>query len=291
MFNPFDLRGPEFLIFYAVMGIAVNLVLRYLFLGKQNDGSATPRVCTDPYKLAALRVGASEALRIALFSLIDRGLLKSSGDTITAEPHAREMAKGAIEERMVNYFAEPGEAADMLDDPFVAGAADKLCRELAEEGLLADSKTIENRRKMSLVASGFLVGLSAVKIALALSRGRHTIVFLLVLTVIFVVWARSARFKIRTGAGDELLRRAEIRFRPVRERAESLQPGGTNNDAVYLAAIFGLAALPSDCFPYIPTLFPQPVAAPDSGGYSGSSGCSSCGGGGGCGGGCGGCGD
>lgn len=58
------------------------------------------------------------------------------------------------------------------------------------------------------------------KIFIALSRGRHNIVFLIILTLLFVLWASSTWLRKRTGAGDKLLRRARLRFKRLQERAD-----------------------------------------------------------------------
>jgi uncharacterized protein (TIGR04222 family) len=83
MVSPFDLRGPEFLVFYLVLGA---WVLLGLYLARR-WGQATdpPQVnLTDPYLIAFLRGGKNEVLRVATVSLIDRGLLEVSGTQVTS---------------------------------------------------------------------------------------------------------------------------------------------------------------------------------------------------------------
>jgi uncharacterized protein (TIGR04222 family) len=78
MFNPFDLPGPSFLLFYACLGVFVAIALRS-FRRRNEEGSA-PRIDTsDPYLIAYLRGGKNEAARVAAVSLVDRGLLKEEG--------------------------------------------------------------------------------------------------------------------------------------------------------------------------------------------------------------------
>jgi len=294
MGNPFDLRGPAFLAFYTILGITVNLLLRFLLLEKEKNSPDSRRVCTDPYKLASLRAGANEALRIVIFSLIDRGLLKASGAEIAAEQQAKDMVRRPVEQKVVAFFSKPRQALDIFTDPTIVEAGKEYCRELASEGLIADSTTMENRRGMVLIALLSLLGISTIKIWVAITQGRHNIAFLIILTLVFVLWAIATWRRERTGAGDEVLRVARQRFKPLMDRAASIRPGGMTNDAAFLAGLFGLAALPSAYFPYVTTLFPKVAATSGDSGYSGgcgdgggsSGGC----GGGGCGGGCGGCG-
>jgi uncharacterized protein (TIGR04222 family) len=289
MGNPFDLPGPAFLAFYAVLGIGVNLLLRYMILQKEKESSASQRICTDPYKLAALRAGACETLRIALFSLIDRGLLKSSGTEVVAEQQAKDVVRRPVEQSVVGFFSRPRQARDIFSDTAALASGGEYLRELASEGLTADMNTFEKRGAAALTALVLLTGVSLTKIGIALSRGRYNILFLVILTLIFVLWTISTWRRERTGAGDEVLRRARQRFKPLKDRSESIRPGGLTNDASFLAALFGLSALPSAYFPYLATLFPQAVTTSGdsyAGGCGGGS-SSGCGGGGG---GCGGCG-
>ncbi|MCX5883773.1 MAG: hypothetical protein NTU74_18855, partial [Deltaproteobacteria bacterium] len=126
----------------------------------------------------------------------------------------------------------------------------------------------------------------------AFSRGHHNVLFLLILTLIFGNWTVAIWKKKRTGAGDLVLREAQLKFQSLKGRAKNVRPGGTTSDASFLAAVFGLSVLPVVYFPYIKTLFPKAASSfgGDTGGCGGG-GCGSSGcGGGGCGGGCGGCG-
>jgi uncharacterized protein (TIGR04222 family) len=293
MGNPFDLHGPAFLVFYIVLGIVGNLLLRYVTLEKEKESPAAQRVCTDPYKLAALRAGACEALRIVLFSLIDRGLLKASGTKVEAEHQAKEMVRRPVERAVVVFFSVPRQAQEIFSDAAALDAGRVYCRELAVEGLTADSAVFEKRGRAALSVFFVLIGFSATKIGIALSREKYNILFLIILTIVFALWALVTWRRERTGAGDEVLRRARKKFKPLKDRAESIRPGGITNDASCLAAIFGLAALPSAYFPYLTTLFPKAVTTTGdsyTGGCGGGSSSSGCGGGGCGGGGCGGCG-
>ena len=78
--NPFDLRGPEFLLFYFIFSAAVLFILFYLRQRDESPDAGKPPL-DDPYLVACLRGGEIEALRVATLSLIDRGFLtlKSSG--------------------------------------------------------------------------------------------------------------------------------------------------------------------------------------------------------------------
>ena len=88
--NPFDLRGPEFLLFYATMAIGTFFLvwwrLRLTESGTaQEVESAANEIAKDPYQIAFLRDGVrEEAARVALISLIERSLLEAHGANLIA---------------------------------------------------------------------------------------------------------------------------------------------------------------------------------------------------------------
>ena len=80
--NPFDLRGPEFLFFYAFLMLVVFvfawlLQLSYESSGPGNEADWGTDIANDPYQIACLRGGRDEVIRIAVISLVERGLLSA----------------------------------------------------------------------------------------------------------------------------------------------------------------------------------------------------------------------
>ncbi|MHB8881158.1 MAG: TIGR04222 domain-containing membrane protein [Thermodesulfovibrionales bacterium] len=293
MGNPFDLGGPQFLLFYFVFGVAVNLGLRILIRRGEKNDAPSRWDYTDPYKIAYLRAGLSEALRVAVFSLIDRGLLRDIGEQVAAEARAKDLVQRPIERAVVKIFDRPQEVKAVFSDPAVQRAGEDYQRALIREGLLAGPATYLERMPMAVAALCLIIGVAGIKIVVAFSRGRFNIGFLLLLCALFAFWAAKTWRKQRTVAGDGIILQMTQRFRTLKLRAGSLRPGGMTNEAAFLAAVFGLAALSEDYFPFVKSLFPKASSSGDTyTGGCGSSGCGSSGcGGGGCGGGgCGGCG-
>ena len=141
----------------------------------------------------------------------------------------------------------------------------------------------------------FLIIVSIAKISIALSRGKHNIGFLVILTIIVCITVLALLRKKRTSAGNSALIKMKKKFARLRFKAAELRPGGASDELALLAGIFGLAAIPVESYPYVRELYPRVIKRSFSGACSGSAcGGSSCGGsgcgGGGCGGGCGGCG-
>lgn len=292
--NPFDLPGPPFLLFYAVLAIAVNVLFHRWRKGRESAGTVPD--LSDPYEISYLRGGQEEALRVATISLIDRGLLKQSGSgkAVAADAASVGKVRRPIERAILEALATPASPVDLLGSAKLAqtaGACDPIKWELEQSGLLTTSRTIAARAVPFLLGLVFLVGVSGTKLMVALARGKHNVEFLIFLTIASVIVLTVQFLARRTTLGDAAIARAKDRFSALKDRALSLSPGGQTNEAALLSAVFGLAVLPAMSFPFVREVFPK-VSASANGGASGcgGSGCGGGGGGDGGGGGCGGCG-
>jgi uncharacterized membrane protein YgcG len=132
---------------------------------------------------------------------------------------------------------------------------------------------------------------SITKIAIALSRGRSNILFLILATAFAVYLTAGISFPRTTTRGDSKLRELTNLFQSLKLRAADLKPGGSTSELAMMTAVYGATSLPQDNYPWLAILYPRPKPSDSSGSSSGGCG-SSCGSscGGGCGGGCGGCG-
>jgi uncharacterized protein (TIGR04222 family) len=291
MFNPFDLHGPAFLLFYACLGVAVALALRAS--RRRNEEGPAPRIDTsDPYLIAYLRGGKNEAARVAAVSLVDRGLLKEEGDDKLWAVGGSGMVRRPIEKALLRVFAHPAAVGAMFNDREIEDACREFQDHLTRRGCLPNEDVRAQRRRLFMMALAVLLGVAAIKIAVALGRGRTNIVFLIVFAIVLTIVCWNVVNRRRTRRGDETMQDLQRLFARLEARALSLVPGGANADAVMLAAVFGVTALPSAGFAYAHRLFRKSKSSDSSGGGGcgsscGSSAGSSCGGGGG---GCGGCG-
>jgi hypothetical protein len=109
-----------------------------------------------------------------------------------------------------------------------------------------------------------------------------------VLTIAAVVAAVMIGNPYRTSLGEAHLAGIRGLFADLRRRADSIQPGGGTAELAWLAAVFGLGAVPASAFPFVREFRAKREVSSGSG--CGTSGCGSGGCGGGGGGGCGGCG-
>jgi uncharacterized protein (TIGR04222 family) len=299
--NPFDLRGPEFLLFYLFFGIVVTAVVMVLrHRGEPPLAGTAP--LTDYLKIAYLRGGSAEAIRVASLALMDRGLLQ------LVDAHHVKTAVASLpaglqrtEERLLEACREPVRASSLLDDTALQVAATVECEpQLVRAGLLPDEQLKGVWTGLRAIALLVLGSVAALKIFVALGRGRTNIGFLIILAGIFGAIIYLVTNPSRTAAGDAMLADLRTLFAAVRARAgiRRYTPGTGGNDLALLAAVFGATSVPAGALS-TQTLFRKPQ--PRSGNSCGSSGGSACGsssgsscgsscGGGGCGGGCGGCG-
>ncbi|HXH76474.1 MAG TPA: TIGR04222 domain-containing membrane protein [Bacteriovoracaceae bacterium] len=286
--NPFNLSGPQFLIFYFVAGGLTLLCVRFRFQQQESKWPMPKLNLTDPYEIAFLRGGENEALRIAVLSLIDRGLLVISDDNIkTKNKLAIDHVRRPIEKAILRKFASAGKVHELYGGENIKVACTEYRTSLARHRLIANSSVYEARRPMLWLGLLILGGLAGAKLFLALQRGRHNVTVLIILAS-FALWYLFKFYNVeRTGLGDHVLSDLRNLFKGLNDRGSSIKSGGETNEAALLAAVFGVMSLSTKNFPFIKNIFPKASNSSTTG--CGSSCGSSCGGS--CGsGGCGGCG-
>jgi uncharacterized protein (TIGR04222 family) len=287
--NPFDLTGPEFLLFYLILGVGLLIVLFLLRRYGEPDPSM-PVQLTDPYEIAYLRGRANEVMRLATIGLIDRGLLSVNGSKLKVADEARaRLVKHPLERGILSHFGVELEAASVFSNVFVKDTCDQYALRLTHLGLLQDDNAKKRRTAACLAVVGLLWLVSIVKVKVATERGHRNVGFLIVLTMLFTLAALLITNRVkRTRRGDRFLSHIRSLFEALRQRSSTFIPRANTIELMLLGAVFGVSALPSGAFPYTRTLYPKAAAGGSSSGCGSSCG-SSCGGGG-CGGGCGGCG-
>ena len=307
--NPFDLRGPEFLLFYICFASVVLLVL---LLSRNFGGvaSSAKAPMDDPYFVAFLRGGESECVRVATLALMDRGLLSIQGSgsapssllsesrLVASDPQAISAVRRHIEKEILEAFQTASRISSTLEALHYCSACQDYGARLEQLGLIHTQRAREAFRYRIWVAVALLSGVALLKILIAISRGHSNFTFLILLAFLASYLATRVVSPFRTPSGERFLESFRSLFDSLRRRASMLRPGGASTDLVWLASIFGLSAVPGLAFPHASALIirPVPAAGSESSGFfsnTNSSGTfSSCGGGcgSGCGGGCGGCG-
>jgi uncharacterized protein (TIGR04222 family) len=292
--NPFDLRGPEFLVFYAILGILVTGGAAVLRRRSESVVVATGPLL-DYLKIAYLRAGADEALRVATLALIDRGLIAVvDDDRLKTTQAAVPAGLPRTEQRLLESCRDATRASEILSDESLRITVSTECEgQLVRAGLLPDAKVKSARTGLLFAGVFFLVLVAFLKILIALGRGRTNVGFLVVACLLFAFLVYRVTNPFRTQAGEAMLADLRNLFWALRDRAVSMTVPSGGNDLALLAAVFGTGSLPAGAG-YVERLFRKPDKSSSSGSSCGSggsscgSGGSSCGGG--CGGGCGGCG-
>lgn len=299
--NPFDLTGPQFLLFYTVFAAAV--VAGLVFWRKRAElSSSSPRIdLSDPYLIAYLRGGKSEVLRVATVTLIDRGLLMRNGSHIyRAENASPDSVRRPVEQALLKKYARGGEVSWMFEDDGLSKACEPYGDTLRRVRLLPDEYVNQARLMRLVVAIFVLTGVGFTKVFIALNAGRSNFGFLIVLTIASIVVSAVISFPRLTESGTTTIEDVQSLYSGLRGRSGLLDPRGAGVEPVMLAAVFGVGALRGEGFSLASGLFPDQRKKADGSCGAGDGGCgssgsscssssgSSCGSG--CGGGCGGCG-
>jgi uncharacterized protein (TIGR04222 family) len=283
--NPFNLSGPDFLVFYVIFSVVVLGAAWYF--RQQAESGPTPKMdLSDPYLIACLRGGETEALRLAVLALIDRGLLIADNTWIERAAHATQKdTHNAVEAAVLRAVVTRTPVASILNDVSLKEECRPYIEKLEAGGLLPDESTKSQRRRTTLLASMALAGVGVIKIAIGLSRDRP-ILFLSILTIaaVTVLALVATSFSRLTTRGRQAIDDIQGIYSGLKDRASDIHHGSATAEMLMLVAVFGVTALPLTDYAFARTMFPQAASS------SGGGGDSSCGGDGCGGGGCGGCG-
>lgn len=287
--SPFDLPGPQFLIFYVILG-GVLAAFLWIFRhhGEKGKTVSAPEL-TDPYLVACLRAGRAEVWRLATIRLVDRGLMKADGATISVVADAKpEDLPIEVERATLEWFRTPRDAISLIKESSSSLRLRQLVspyeERLIELGLLPGSTANAGNQARYFAAACVLALVAIVKIFIALDRGHKNIGFLVMLAAVGLFALYKAAMPARTLRGQAVMEDLKKLFSRLQQPG-ALQPNKSSAEVMWMAAVYGVGAL---AFSHVKKLYPKAR----SGSSCGSS-CSSCGsscGGGGCGGGCGGCG-
>jgi uncharacterized protein (TIGR04222 family) len=115
--------------------------------------------------------------------------------------------------------------------------------------LAPDAAMRAQKYRWFALTAALLFGIAALKIVIAIVRGRYNVSFLVILTPIALsaLWLLVRRR--RTTLGDQMVKDLRRLFSALRQRAASIRPGAMTSDATLLAAVFGLSALPATAPP------------------------------------------
>ena len=300
--NPFDWSGPWFLLAYLIFGLLVYYLARELLIRQElRNPHAQLSLADDPYRIAFLRGGALEAVKIAAIVLVDRGLLRADGPLLeTASADSLRFASHDIERDVLRlYLGRQGHSKELAVQADAFPSCQAYLQSLTQQELLVGAPLLRRRERVTWVAHYVLLTVALVKAIIAVSTGHYNLLFLAIMTAVFLLKLRGLRTRNTSFAAQRLLSDLRMLFSRLNMRSSRLQAGNGSADMALLAAIFGIGALPLSVYAYVAELYPLPrqtysgdsssgssgdsSSGGDSGGSSCGSGCGGCGGGGGCG--------
>lgn len=284
--NPFDLPGPKFLSFYIFLGCVVLVALHCA--RKLSESGSVPKLdYSDPYLIAYLRDGEIAAIRVAVVSLIDRGLLQVFDDRVEATSQtATELVRRPIETAILNHAKFSKNLDTLFESKSVKATCTQYRDKLQQLRLLPDSAIENARTNRVLLALMVLFGVAVIKIIKATAEGRHNIWFLIILAVVFALFSIKNYNPFRTILGDQVFADLRMLFASLKSRAAMIPSGGATAEAALALAVFGMTVLPVSRFPILRRFEEKrrPSGTSCSSGCGSSCSSSGCGGGGGCGG-------
>ena len=236
---PFNLSGPEFLLFFAVLGVcAVGFPLVRRRRQGADAADRLPRI-TDPIQIATLRGGYEEAVRMLVVILVERGFVEPGGTTLTAVPKSEGYLTNALEVAVFNHFKSGQHLSGVFKDPTVRVAGQAIEESLENLGLRVPRARRMNDCLLSIAVFG---GVALVRIVLS----GPPFQLLLLETVGLVFAATWVHRQGINGRGLRLLNQLQELFARLRARARYLGRGAQGREVALLAAVLvptGLAWL------------------------------------------------
>lgn len=225
--NPFDLRGPEFLLLYATF-IGVVWCLQWAARRRREaprDAGGLGRAL-DPVAAGYLRLGYPGAVETAVSALVARGALKVAGRTLENVSAVPPPPDAPEWERAVwTTFRRDRRADRLATSPEFKRAIDGIAAALAAEGAVVGPAANEAARRDAALAVVALAAVAAAKIWIALDRGRTNVWFLVLLAAVGVCVAVAfGRRRLTTPVGTARL--AALRRLAPRSR-DAADPAAT----------------------------------------------------------------
>jgi uncharacterized protein (TIGR04222 family) len=304
--NPFNLAGPQFLVFYAIIGaisIVAALFVRMAMRGNEPVGADLTKL--NSYEIAALARGVPGVLQAGVAGLVASGRLKMKIEPArkwgpitfgTPECHltanANATSNNSVEEAMLDAarnYATPDKVAEAAKP-----AAERVVELLQIKRLLESPDSFRAARWWPVAMVGLVWLLGAAKFCVGIARDKPVGFLGFGLIALAMVLAFFWHRPWRTNAGKELLARLQQENEDLKHAVAIRSTESPITDVVLVAALFGLASVQQGELQQLWTAM-RPLPASSGGGTGcGAAGCGGGGGGGcgggGCGGGCGGCG-
>jgi uncharacterized protein (TIGR04222 family) len=302
-----NMRGPDFLILYFVTILAAFVIGRNIIRNADTSIREQPRQLPsrpDALELAYLRGGVPEVIRLTIFKLVQAGRLvlanARTGKIARAVGFTDSAKLSGMESIVYKELEKKRTVRDLCKRLFSRFVKDcgPLETRLKERRLLTEQAVVDSARRVRMTLLVLILGLGGYKLAVALSKGRTNVLFLIILAAagcILTLWkCRAPRL---SRLGEDYLKRLRT------EREDEKNAIGTGSeisgaeiggaDLTFYVALFGFGMLAGTPYSGFTDVLASPVSSSgdSSGGCGGGAGgCSGGGSSDGGGGGCGGCG-
>jgi uncharacterized protein (TIGR04222 family) len=291
------MAGPQFLGLYVSVVTLTLIACRWAVRRLDRTADLPPALVPgrpDPVKIAYLRGGANEVMRLLIVGLLDKGQLGVVDGSPKRIVRVKRSTEGecptVTEQQLLAWFSVPrgiGEvfqAGDLL--PQVELDSGEQRERLEAERLLTPPPATEAACKTVLLAAAVIIGLGGFKLIAAVQANRPNVLFLIIALLGALVMLRKVcRPSRQTARGREYLRRLRDAYGHVGKQSPGPAPEPPQWMRL-LVSLHGVGVLAETSAHGYADLFQK---ASTNGGFEVSAdGCSSCGSG--CGG-CGGCGD
>jgi len=282
--NVLEMRGPEFLLLYAVAAIMTCIAVWWSIRARESRAAASPLRVRDPYEIAYLRGGTRELVKVVILALMRRSLIRPVGQSLQAAADAWTVTPESIERAILSQCRSAIPATALADFGNIKAAAGNYHRALADKHLVPDAAMLRARIASAAIALALLGGFALLKIAHALDTGHSNVGLLVCLVVIGTIVLFKIAYHPRTADGDRALNHLDALFSRVKNGPRPVNVDQLN-EALLLAAVYGDYAQPGAELDAWRRLFPVASSNKNSDGAGCGSSCGSgCGGGGGCGG-------
>src|SRR5262249_42322681 len=145
-----------------------------------------------------LRGGENEVTRVAVASLVQRGLLRVADDgrkgstkriARVGDPASGELSP--IEACVMKWSGFPAKPSKMFERNGIPSRLTEFCipyeAELTEQRLLAPPEIKQLALWLWSIGSAMILGVGGYKLAVALTKGHHNVVLLIIIAVIGVI--------------------------------------------------------------------------------------------------------
>ena len=283
--------GPEFLMYYAGAIVAAWFIVRSMAYADGSLAHMPPQLTrVDPYSIAALRGGAPEAMKVAVYDLEQQGLLKLSGEGVDISMKtlgdAREVTN-PIARDVYGFISGHEKPRELFNDTSMLGKVEShLAPSYAEmkmRHLIRDDDMHVRVWRMFFTWLLLFWAVGGAKLYLGVVNNKPVVfLVILLLAVPAALWLAAWPMDRLTALGRRHLADLKSHFAWVKSSMNNNRDVDTTNMAFALA-VFGAGALSAGV---LYDLYNKAAIPPNQ-----SSSSSGCGGGcSGCGGGCGGCG-